>query len=87
MLKIAEGSLEESTSLLQRIRVLATQSANGHPTDKQREVLTSEFDQATAAIERIAQATVYDRRVLLAGFAEVGRKTSISFTDANDTRV
>jgi len=87
LLKIAEGSLEESTSLLQRMRVLATQSANGHLTKKQREVLTSEFDQATAAIERIAQAMVYDGRVLLAGFAEVDRTTSTSFTDATDTRV
>jgi len=50
-------------------------------------VLTSEFDQATAAIERIAQATVYNGRLLLAGFAEVDRTTSTSFTDATDTRV
>ncbi|MBT4099952.1 MAG: flagellin [Gemmatimonadetes bacterium] len=87
LLKVAEGSLQESTSLLQRMRTLATQSANGHLTDKQREVLTSEFDQATAAIDRIAQATVYNGQVLLAGFAEVDKATSTAFTDATDTGV
>ncbi len=87
LLKIAEGSLQASTSLLQRMRTLATQSANGHLTDKQREVLTAEFNQATAAIDRIAQATVYNGQVLLAGFAEVDRTTSTAFTDATDTGV
>ncbi len=87
LLRVAEGSLDASTALLQRMRTLATQSANGHLTDKQREVLTSEFDQATAGIDRIVQATVYNGQVLLAGFAEVDEAASSAFTDAADTCV
>lgn len=87
LLRVAEGSLDASTSLLQRMRSLATQSANGHLTDRQREVLTSEFNQAMAGIDRIAQATVYNGRVLLAGFAEVDVATSTAMADAVDTGV
>ena len=87
LLRVAEGSLGASASMLHRMRSLATQSANGHLTDKQREVLTSEFDQAMAGIDRIAQATVYNGRVLLAGFAEVDANASSAITDAVETGV
>lgn len=87
LLKVAEGSLATATSVLQRMRELAMQAANGHLTDRQREILTSEYNQASAAIDRIAQATVYNDQILLTGFARVDAAASTALTGQADTGV
>jgi flagellin len=55
----AEGALEESTSMLQRMRVLALQSANGSNTDADRAALQSEFSELQTEIDRIASDTTF----------------------------
>jgi len=55
----AEGALEESTSMLQRMRVLALQSANGSNTDADRSALQSEFSELQTEIDRIASDTTF----------------------------
>ncbi|MFC1526630.1 flagellin [Candidatus Latescibacterota bacterium] len=85
LLRVAEGSLQEAGQILQRMRSLATQAADGHLTDPQREILQTEYNQSRAAIDRIAQATVYNSRILLAGFTEVNGATSTVMADQADT--
>ena len=87
MLRVAEGSLEEAGQILQRMRSLATQASDAHLADAQREILQTEYSQARASIDRIAQATVYNNRILLAGSAEVDDDASTSVTDQADTGV
>jgi flagellin len=55
----AEGALDESTSMLQRMRVLALQSANGSNTDADRNALQSEFSELQTEIDRIASDTTF----------------------------
>ena len=54
-----EGALDETTNMLQRIRVLAVQSANGTNSQKDRDALQEEVTQLSAEITRIAQQTTF----------------------------
>lgn len=55
----AEGALEETTSMMQRMRVLAIQSANGSNSDDDRAALQKEFSQLNAEIDRVAKTTTF----------------------------
>ncbi|MFH1567959.1 MAG: flagellin [Gemmatimonadota bacterium] len=87
LLRVAEGSLQEAGQILQRMRTLAMQAADSALTDPQREILATEFSHGRAAIDRIAQATVYNNRILLAGFAELDAASSTAVAQAVDTGV
>jgi flagellin len=87
MLRVAEGSLGTATTILQRMRVLAVRSSNADLTDGQRQILTSEYDEASSSLDRMAQATVYNDRILLAGTATVDKETSTAFVDKATTGV
>ncbi len=87
LLRVAEGSLGTATTILQRMRVLAMRSANGHLTDGQREILTGEYNQASSALDRMAQATVYNDRILLAGFTDVDVEASTAMANKATTGV
>ncbi len=63
----AEGALQETTNLLQRIRDLSIQSANGTNSSSQRDALQSEVTQLQAEINRIADTTAFGGRNLLDG--------------------
>lgn len=63
----AEGALEETTNMLQRMRVLALQSANGSNTDADREALQKELSQLSAEITRVASSTTFGGTNLLDG--------------------
>ena len=54
-----EGALDETTNMLQRIRVLAVQSANGTNSQKDRDALQEEVTQLSAEITRIARQTTF----------------------------
>jgi len=61
----AEGSLNETHGVLQRMNVLATQSANGTYTDKQRELIQVEVEQLTDEINRISEQTHFNGHHML----------------------
>jgi len=65
MLQTAEGALNETTSLLQRIRDLAVQAANGTQDTASRTAADSEVQQNLNEIDRIAKATSYGNLSLL----------------------
>jgi len=68
LIQLAEGSLNEVSSMLRRMRELAVQSANSTINDSNREGLAAEFNQLAAEIDRIALSTTYNDQVLLTGF-------------------
>lgn len=55
----AEGALEETTSMMQRMRVLAIQSANGSNSADDRAALQKEFSQLNEEIDRVAKTTTF----------------------------
>ncbi|MGB6188040.1 MAG: flagellin [Aeromonas molluscorum] len=63
----AEGAMDEVTGMLQRMRTLAQQSANGSNSDKDREALQKEVDQLGAEVNRISTATTFAGTKLLDG--------------------
>ncbi|MCK0526743.1 flagellin [Anaerobiospirillum sp. NML120449] len=66
-----EGALDETTNMLQRIRVLAVQSANGTNSAADRKALQEEVVQLSQEISRIAKQTTFAGQAILDG-AKVG---------------
>ena len=62
-----EGALDETTNMLQRIRTLAVQSANGTNTDDDRLAIQREVTQLCAEINRIAQDSTFAGAQILDG--------------------
>ena len=62
-----EGALDETTNMLQRIRVLAVQSANGTNSEADRKALQEEVTQLSQEITRIAQQTTFAGATVLNG--------------------
>ena len=56
----AEGAMQEVTSILQRMRELAIQSASDTNSDTDREFLQNEIDQLSTELDRIASTTQYN---------------------------
>jgi flagellin len=67
MLQTAEGALGEVSSMLQRMRELAVQAANGTYTSNDRVELQKEVEQLKAEINRISTATEFNTKKLLNG--------------------
>ncbi len=63
----AEGAMDEVTSMLQRIRTLAQQSANGSNSTDDRKALQKEVNQLGAEIDRISKDTTFAGTKLLDG--------------------
>ncbi|MBQ7637093.1 MAG: flagellar hook protein [Lachnospiraceae bacterium] len=67
MIQTAEGALNESHSILQRMRELAVQAANGTETDSDRSNLQDEIEQLQEELDRIASDTEFNTMPLLDG--------------------
>jgi len=65
MCQTAEGALDEVTNMLQRMRTLAVQSANGTNSDSEREALQAEKEQLASEIKRIGEKTTFGGNVTL----------------------
>ncbi|QWC84740.1 flagellin [Nocardioidaceae bacterium] len=80
----AEGALTEVHSMLQRMRDLAVQSANGSNNQASRNALDAEAQQLKAELDRISQATNFNGVRLLDGtfsaVFQVGSEASDSIT-------
>ena len=79
----AEGALQESTNILQRMRELAVQSRNDTNGTADRAALNSEFAQMSDELTRIADSTNLNGKNLLDGSAstvtlQVGSNTGTS---------
>ncbi|MBP2628678.1 MAG: flagellin/flagellar hook associated protein, partial [Firmicutes bacterium] len=67
MIQTAEGSLNETHSILQRMKELATQSANDTNTTSDRSEIQKEMNQLTSEINRIGNTTEFNTQKLLKG--------------------
>jgi len=67
MIQTAEGALNESHSILQRMRQLAVQAANGTETDNDRDNIQDEIEQLQDELDRIAETTEFNTMKLLDG--------------------
>ena len=63
----AEGAMQESTNIMQRMRDLALQSANGSNSDTERAALQQEFSSLSGELTRIAETTAFGGKKLLDG--------------------
>ncbi|MEA1866808.1 MAG: flagellin [Thermodesulfobacteriota bacterium] len=85
----AEGALQETGNILQRIRELAVQSANDTNTTSDRASLNAEVTQLKAELDRIAKTTAFNGKNVIDGTlsnatfqigANAGEGQSISFS-------
>jgi flagellin len=67
LIQTAEGALAETTNILQRMRELAVQSANGIYSPSDRSQLDAENKQLISELDRIAKSTSFNGRNLLDG--------------------
>ncbi len=67
MAQTAEGAMDEITTMLQRMRTLAQQSANGSNSTDDRTALQSEVNALSSEIDRIASDTTFGGMKLLDG--------------------
>lgn len=67
LIQTAEGALNETHAILQRMRELSVQSANDTNTEEDRQQLQNEVDQLSNEITRIAKDTTFNNSNLLDG--------------------
>lgn len=67
MIQTAEGALDESTNILQRMRELSVQSSNGTYSDTDRATLNAETEQLKSELDRIAETTSFNGQKILDG--------------------
>lgn len=67
MAQTAEGALQQSTNILQRMRDLSLQAANGSNSESERTALNDEVTQLKKELDRISNTTTFGGRQLLDG--------------------
>lgn len=70
MIQTAEGALNETHSILQRMRELAVQAANDTNSTSDRDEIQKEINQLTDEIDRIANTTEFNTKKLIDGSKE-----------------
>ncbi|MHA6606008.1 flagellin [Photobacterium damselae] len=84
MAQTAEGAMQESTKIMERMRELALQSANGSNSDKDRDAMQKEMGQLQSEMNRIADTTSFGGQNLLDG--SFGEKTFQIGANSNETQ-
>ncbi len=67
LIQTAEGALNETHSILQRMRELAVQAANDTNASADRQAVSDELKQLTDEIDRIAKQTEFNTKTLMTG--------------------
>jgi flagellin len=67
MLQTADGSLNETSSMLQRMRELAVLSVNDTYSSTQKNAMSTEFNQLSSEIDRISTQTQWNGMAILSG--------------------
>lgn len=79
LIQTAEGALNETHSILQRMRELAVQAANDTATESDRNEIQKEIDQLAQEITRIANTTEFNTQTLLNGAIQNGNLGELIF--------
>lgn len=76
----AEGYLDQTSKIIQRVRVLAIQAANGIYTNEDRQLIQVEVSALVDEVDRIASQAEFNRFKILTGeFSKVNPKASMWF--------
>ncbi|MBH25435.1 MAG: flagellin FliC [Myxococcales bacterium] len=87
LIQTAEGGMDQMGEILNRMRELAVQSANGTLTNTDRSFLHSEFNTLVSELDRIADTTEFNGRKLLNGSASAGISFQIGINDNSSDRI
>jgi flagellin len=79
LIQTAEGGLQETEDIMQRMRELAVQSANGTYTDEDREQIQHEVDALKDEVDRISTATEFNEMKLLDGSLDGAKGSNTEF--------
>lgn len=79
LIQTAEGALQETEDILQRMRELSVQSANGTYTDEDRDHIQKEVEALKGEIDRISEATEYNEMKLLDGSLDGAKGSNTDF--------
>lgn len=71
VMQIADGALNEVSSILQRIRELSVQAANGTYCYEDKQSIQAEIDQLAEEVTRISSDTEYNKKTLLDGSSDL----------------
>lgn len=85
MIQTAEGALNETHDILQRMRELSVQASNGSATDSDRASLQDELNQLTSEINRIGNTTEFNTQKLLNG--GIGSNDGSKITEATSAKM
>jgi flagellin len=85
LIQAAEGALQETHSILQRMRELAVKAANDVNETEDRGAIKAELDQLTAEVDRIAYTTEFNKKTLLNGSLSSSAYTRIAGGSGNVT--
>lgn len=83
LIQTAEGALDETTNILQRMRELSIQSANGTYDSGNRATMNAEVQQLISEIDRISETTKFNGLQILDG--TLGKVDLQAGADANET--
>ncbi|WP_415902739.1 flagellin [Neptuniibacter sp. QD29_5] len=83
LIQTAEGALDETTNILQRMRELSIQSANGTYTDGNRATIDAEVQQLIKELDRISETTTFNGLNILDG--TLGKVDLQVGSEANET--
>ncbi|MBT9152185.1 MAG: A-type flagellin [Firmicutes bacterium] len=83
LIQTAEGALNETHSILQRMRELAVQSANDTNTTEDRRNIQDEMNQMNREIDRVANTTQFNTKNLINGSMGVGVNVAVANVNAN----
>ena len=86
LIQTAEGALNEQHSILQRMRELSVQAANGTETDDDREAVQNEIEQLQSELTRISDTTEFNTMKLLDG-SQSGNKVQASVSKSADANL
>lgn len=94
--QVAEGAMEQSTEILQRMRDLSLQSANGSNSATERNAIQEEVNQLKEELTRISDTTTFGGRKILDGTfgtssfqvgAEANQTIEVSLTNASSSNL
>ena len=84
MAQTAEGALQETTNLLQRMRELAVQGANDTNNATDRDSIQGEIDQLVLELDRIATSTKFNGTALIDGSLSGGATFQVGANSGAD---
>jgi flagellin len=87
LIQLAEGSLNEITAIIIRMRELSVQSANATLGSTERNFIQTEFTQLRSEINRISAVTEFNGKTLLSGGLSTGIDFQVGINSTSNDRI